>query len=364
MQRIGLLTLPLFNNYGGIIQAVALTQFLTRNGRDVVFLTRHKPSSALRRAALGLLAAIPFQDIGGIRERRRQTGVHLPFIRKYIPVATPPLHSSAALRQAVQDYRLDAVIVGSDQVWRPEYVPAGSLDDFFLGFAAGSKARRISYAASFGVGEWQHPEAVARLTPLLAGFHAVSVREESGVEICRSVFGRPDAQVVLDPTLLVEPGFYDRIAAPPAGRTNRTILQYTLDHGPLTQSVGRQSADALGPGHDYVPISIDDGHSSIDVPGWIRGFMDADYVITDSFHGTVFSIIFRKPFVSILNSGRGAERFHSLLGQLGLLDRLVDAGSADSAAALARQPIDYDAVHARLDALRAGSGAFLLSALA
>lgn len=106
-----------------------------------------------------------------------------------------------------------------------------------------------------------------------------------------------------------------------------------------------------------------EGKMTIDVPGWLRAFMDADFVVTDSFHGCVFSIIFKKNFIAILNEDRGADRFTSLLDQLGLRDRLVTNPTSEKLRELAMQPIDFAPVDAKLKELRARSAAFLQEAL-
>jgi hypothetical protein len=86
-------------------------------------------------------------------------------------------------------------------------------------------------------------------------------------------------------------------------------------------------------------------------------------VITDSFHGTVFAIIFRKNFVTLVNNNRGAGRFYSLLTELGLVDRILSTAEQERAAALVANPIDFDAVHDRIDRWRETSRQFLQQAL-
>ena len=94
------------------------------------------------------------------------------------------------------------------------------------------------------------------------------------------------------------------------------------------------------------------------IEGWLQGFRDAEYIITDSFHGTVFSIINRKPFFALVNKDRGASRFESLLEQLGLEDRLIyDIDTFDLSNL--NNNIDYNTVAIRLDELRNHSVDFL-----
>jgi len=95
------------------------------------------------------------------------------------------------------------------------------------------------------------------------------------------------------------------------------------------------------------------------IENWIKGFADADFVITDSFHGTVFSIIFNKPFISLVNVNRGASRFESILGELGLTERLLGEFDRQKIEMLVQEVIDYDDLNHKLDLLRSRSKALI-----
>lgn len=357
VQKVGLLTLPLNANFGGIIQAVALARWLEGQGREVTLLDRRRPVSPLQGLLLPVLEAIPFQNIRGVRQRELSRKLHRPFIEANFNHRTAVLRSPADMARAVREAGIEAVVVGSDQVWRPDYIHADAVQDFFLGFEG--DFRRISYAASFGVGQWNFPEIVSDTAQNLARFDAVSVREASGVTICRETFWRTDATHVLDPTLLVRPDVYDTIAAPPAARSDQSVLCYLLDK----PAIRAAALDALGSGYREQSLTLADS-DSVTLPQWVAAFRDTDFVVTDSYHGTIFSIIFRRPFISIANTERGADRFTSLLGLLGLEDRLIDADAPEHIAGLVERPVDFDAVHERLAELRGASADFLSAALA
>lgn len=362
-KRIGLLTLPLNTNFGGIIQAVSLSETLRQRGHEVVLMDRRRPVQGWQRLAMPILSAIPFQNIRGFRGMERARRLHRSFIQAHFDGRTPVLRSSAEMRRAAAEAGLEAVVVGSDQVWRLSYLHPAAVSDFFLGFLAEGGPRRIAYAASFGVGTWDYPDRTAEVADLLGKFDALSVREASGVTLCREQFGRADCAHVLDPTLLIAPEFHHRLAATvpvaPAVAGRRSALFYMLDNPAIRQA----ALAALGPGYAETGLSLGDS-DKVTLPHWLSGFRDADFVVTDSFHGTIFSIVFRKPFLSIVNQARGADRFTSLLGRLGLQDRMVSEDSAEDLAALIARPIDFDAVHARLNDLRQDSAAFLDQALA
>jgi hypothetical protein len=396
-ERIGLLTLPLHTNYGGMLQAVALYRFIgTDLGKQVVFLERASAPTAatpLHRGTVRFLAKLPFLPAlrqrladaaqgrgtlarllprglagklvgkadGGLR-LQRSLG-HQAFLKPLLPVRSGPLTSTQDMGAAIQRLGVDALVVGSDQVWRLHYLPRGAEEDFFFGFAPSPAIRKIAYAASFGHGEWAYPDRTSRTKELLAQFDAVAVREASGVRICAQTFDRPDAVHVLDPTLLVDPAFYEQIAARTSPKTGKTLLSYVLDEDPSRVAFDREVLLALGPDHTRRSLTLDAGARTLDVSEWLRAFIDADFIVTDSFHGMVFAVIFRKNFIAIVNHDRGADRFTSMLEQLGLTDRLVFDAALSSAQALVRQPIDYAALEPRLDGLRQHSADFLRRAL-
>jgi hypothetical protein len=270
------------------------------------------------------------------------------------------------MTRAVAKHNLDAVIVGSDQVWRASYAPK-SFQNHFLDFVRPADVRRIAYAASFGDDTWIYPDQTGAITKLLARFSAVSVREASGVVICAEVLGRPDTQLVLDPTLLISPDFWTSVVGParPAASKagGKTVATYILDNTRGAVRARDGILATLGPDYAVQASGIAGSHAVYDLPTWLGFFRDADFVATDSFHGTVFSIIFRKNFVSFVNKGRGADRFTTLLGMLGLSDRLIYPDEGQDGVHLTSEPIDYGPVMERLREQREKSVRFLRSAL-
>ncbi len=356
---IGILTLSLHTNFGGIIQAVALSHWLQSRGWETTLLKRRRPLSGVQALALPVLEYLPFQNIKGVRHREKSRKRHEPFIASHFDGQTAVLRSSKALARAVDKHKLDAIVVGSDQVWQVKYLDRSTVTDFFLGFGAEDAYLRLSYAASFGVGTWNFPEYTPEVSRLLARFKAVSVREASGVNICRDDLGRPDAQHVLDPTLLVSPDFYSGICGSKPTKSDKNVLCYMLDH----PTIRSQILAELGPAYREETLSLE--HSDrLTVPAWISSFRDADFVVTDSYHGTIFSIIFERPFISIANEERGAERFTSLLALLGLSDRLIRADAPGRIAELVATPIDFVPVRAALARLRRLSEDYLKDTLA
>lgn len=205
---------------------------------------------------------------------------------------------------------------------------------FFLYFGdKKDKAKRIGYATSFGVDNWEYStEQTIKCSLLVKSFDAISVRKDSAVNLCKEYLG-VDVIQVLDPTMLLNKDDYIKLVEKDnIKECKRTLMTYILDKSSENTIIIQKVAKELG----LIPFSVlpnktfsEVGRKYIDdcifpnVTDWIRGFMDADYVVTDSFHGTIFSIIFNKPFISIGNAGRGLTRFTSLLKMFGLEHRLI-----------------------------------------
>lgn len=378
--KIGILTLPLYYNYGGILQAFALQTYLARAGHEVWVIDRRKkaPGRLLRlligakRAAKKYLLGRPTPPVVYSYERevaaplRRVSGHTLPFVERMLVPRTLPITRRKEMKQLAKEH-FDAFIVGSDQVWRPAYAPY--LPDYFFEFLpARFKGRRIAYAASFGVDAWSLAEKpTRRLAALLARFDAVSVREKSGIALCGQHFGK-QAVEVLDPTLLLTPADYlellsvaEAASRPDAGV--RRLWVYVLDLTADKQAAVDRVAAAL----DLVPsyhqgAVVKEGKVAAPVTEWLAGLRDADFVFTDSFHGTAFSILFNKPFFVYANPARGTARFSSLLDLFCLQERLIRA-SDELTGALLAAPIDWSSVDRRLQGKRDEARAFLAEAL-
>lgn len=321
--RVGIVTQPLRNNYGGLLQNWALQHVLKRMGYEPITLNYENciKLPPLYRQVLSHVKTIalwlnpnwrrPFTKF----ERFNRSAVSQKFIDKYINV-TPPV--KAYTNKLVNEYRFDCIITGSDQVWRPRY-NKGYVDKMFLSFVKGGLLK-IAYAASFGVSDWEYSlEEEELCRKCVKKISAVSVRENSGIALCKKYFD-VDAVHVLDPTLLLNRRDYEELTKGVPKETDAYMLAYILDQ----TNENRVQIERLGRSMD-LPVKIvgADGEMETPVEKWVAMFRDAAFVVTNSFHGTVFSIIHRRPFVSLCHEGRGGERFTDLLGQVGLTDRLL-----------------------------------------
>lgn len=270
---------------------------------------------------------------------------------------------------AASDY--DGYIVGSDQVWRPGYFAWQFQTDFanaFLQFTQGWIVKRVAYAASLGFDDWRIDEdTTRRCHELVQAFDAVSVREESAVALCEQHLGVKPIHV-LDPTMLLSAEQYSELADDLPRLEKPALMHYVLDASPAKEKLAMQLSQDLGLTPYRVVSRVDDETAPLEerlmppIREWLRGYRDADFVITDSFHGTVFAIIFNKPFITIGNVNRGMTRFHSLLSLFGLENRLVDDHCDIDIATLG--DIDWEKVNERWRNLKKLSLDFLTSALA
>lgn len=330
-----ILTQPLHTNYGGLLQAYALQQILKGMGHDVVTdrlgVVRELP--LWNRALRFLYHATQFYILKNYRyypyrylfvsfdkesKAKRSIAVNTErFVNTHIDTIDLLTRNNEHVIDAVRQF--DAIVVGSDQVWR---ATMSDIPTYFLSFTKAMKMKRIAYAASFGTDDLNE---YSKMDMKIASesiklFDAVSVREKSGVRLCRDYF-KMDAVHVLDPTMLLSKDDYLKlIESEDSPCSADMLLTYVLDRAPEKNEIINKIGNAL--------------HLTPYENGPVKYFSN---------HGTVFSIIFNKPFVAILNSERGASRFISLLSILGLENRLISTGDEVSEEHL--RPIDYTEVN-------------------
>ncbi len=337
-----IVSLPGNYNYGNIIQKFALQRFLSQHGKTFQVLD-------LPRIIDDSSAAI--------------YGDMINFTNTYIkPIAYKENGT----------YLYKNYIVGSDQVWRDWYgKESNMLLLYFLGFVKSKKANKISYAASFGVDTLRDADYFENTTqdikPLLNDFSAVSVREVSGIKLVEELRGttKPAVKNVIDPTLLLDAKVYSELIdsnKKVAKGTVPSVYCYVLD----TDASKTQLIKKLAAGFDggYKVHTPKENEKHLPVEEWLKGFRDAEFVVTDSFHGTVFSIINKSPFVVFANTHRGLTRMENLLDSVGISrDRLIFPKDIKTFDVSKLEPIDWDAVYKRLNTLREDSAEWLLSNL-
>ena len=166
------------------------------------------------------------------------------------------------------------------------------------------------------------------------------------------------AEQVLDPTLLLGKDGFDKIlnSATKTNDNDPYIGTYVLDKSEKKFDLITQLQSELG---INLLLSSTQNEAGIGPIEWIQRIKDSRFFITDSFHGTVFCILYHVPFVALCNSERGADRFSSLLNTLNLSNRLISDSNITEALNIVSEPIDWDFVDAKLDDLRVKSREFL-----
>ncbi len=375
--RIGIFTLKLNNNYGGLLQAFALQNVLEQMGHSVTVLDAPQKYTLPNGKKSVIFCKRVVKKILGhnveiFRERRlnKEYSIVNKYFLRFLNEYINRLEVKKINRLCENDY--DAIIVGSDQVWRPKYCRQGKIEHSFLDFAFNWNIKRIAYAASFGTDKWEYSSGqTKRCAALIKKFDSVSVREASGVELCKANFQRNDVVHVLDPSLLLDIQVYkDIINKHPVEKKAGELSAYILDESSKKREITGFIAEAVGmtvynsgvkirkptkPVSERICASIEE---------WLSDFYNAKYVVTDSFHGCVFSILFKKQFIVFGNKVRGLARFSSLLSVLGIEDRIIDEStSQDRIKEIISTEIDFDKVEAVLNVKREESKAYLKNAL-
>lgn len=373
--RIGVYTQSLRLNYGGVLQAWALQTALARRGHEATVLDRehvYRLPCWKRPLAYGkrLLLKATGHPVDLFFEDRldRTCSILMANMRAFIG-----RHLRQRIYDDIREIRegdFDVLLAGSDQVWRPRYngEKKRTIENAFFDFARNWNVRRVAYAASFGTDEWEFtPKQTRACAALAKKFETVSVRERSGIALCREHFGVEAVQMP-DPTLLLERKDYEALIGDgtPTRKPEGDLFCYILDRSVRTedfiQCVARRNGWTpfrLGIWDGSLPKRGEEVHPQAPVEQWLRSFRDAKAVVTDSFHACVFSAVFGKPFVVLGNPERGMARYESLLGELGLHRRLVLSPEEGAAAFEWGGDWPPAGLQEALDGLRRRGNAFL-----
>lgn len=355
--RIKTITCHDVYNLGASLQAYALATYLKAHNHDVQiidykpdYLSRHYsltavPNPRFNRPILRelyLLAKLPrrLKARKSLRKQRFDA-----FRRAYLPLTERRYTSAEELRANCPE--ADVYIAGSDQIWNPVF-PNGKDPAFFLEFVPDER-RKISYAASFSV-DVLAEEDRARMQPWLSRLDAISVRESSGVDLLKGM-GLAGIQV-MDPVFLLEKEAWESLAVCPD--TRDYILVYDFDNSALVHRVA--AALTAQTGKKIISVFPMDGASEVWADLGPREFlgavMNADVVLSNSFHATAFSLIFQKEFYVVNRTEKINTRMRDLLAAVALDGRLIsDIPEAET--------VDWFAVQPRVEALVARSKAFL-----
>ncbi|HDN9014684.1 polysaccharide pyruvyl transferase family protein [Aeromonas salmonicida] len=374
-KKIGLLNFHYSDhNYGAVLQAAALADVISRLGYSVEhidFIPKEiAQKKTLRQLLITVLAVLGIKSllkrILGKKEYIKPAvigdEVFEQFRETWIVRSSQTYTTALQLKSIDTTYK--AVVVGSDQVWRPNMFvnKHQDVDAYFLSFLPDS-VTRISYAASFGVDKWEEtndPILSNRVRKAMTKFNAISVREQSGITICRDNFGIT-AQHVLDPTLLNGVEFFECvIAKADVSKQNENVVYYKLDvDTQFISAIATIGQIMSSPIEDIYYQKSESGYHYIPVANWLAKIRDSKFVVTDSFHCVCLAILFNKEFICFANKDRGLARLQSLLTSLGIEGRLCEQQQSLTTFFADCKPINYASVNAKLSEMRISSMAFL-----
>ena len=364
--KIGIVTFHTAYNYGAVLQAYALQSYLAKIGHETFIincdykldgpLTRRHHREWIRRGGSSLAAKV-------------RRGILAPlfqdFKKKHLAMGKYEYSNYLELQQ--KPPVANAYICGSDQIWHPNHFNSRDEGAIWLDFGIDS-TKRISYAASFGVSELDDP-IYARWATYAIRFCAISVREREAVDIMKKM-GREDAVWVPDPVLLLNPSDYDCVAVHSGKYDTPSIFSYQIaaewEQFDRTRDVAHEIFGV--PCYDCRPSSIKHNlfHGGrISVGGWISRMRNSRFVITSSFHGVAFSLLYHRPFIVLLRSAKhpGVARFTSLLKAVGLQHRVVSPFDQTQVMRLCHEEIDWDRVDEKISQARETGKQFLHDAL-
>ena len=370
--NVGILTFHNADNYGSVLQAYALKTFVEEiDGVDYCEIVNYLPPNQEELYSV----YVPINSVKNIIKNIRAfffKGLLFDRKKEFSDFRKNRLgiqkHKSTFLSE--EDRKLkeyDAVIVGSDQIWNPR-----STDFSIFYFVPEFNGKKIAYAPSFGnatVEDFKNRGIESKVSEALKLFHVLSVREKSGVSIIKELAGKSAIEVV-DPTLLISDK-WNQIASD-SGKNAKYIFFYAIDYNfeaikmvqKISKKIGlpvkvifstNKTYRIIGKGFELVKVTAPE-----DFIGLIK---NATLVLSSSFHGTAFSVIFEKNFYALEAHRNGVlykdQRIHGLLSRIGLEDRIITDDDIDC--------IDFSEHvlfdRSMLDAVIEESKSFIISAL-
>ncbi len=311
MKKVGIITINDNNNYGNRLQNYAVQEVLKKINVEPITLKNEPATNTKNKYLLRKIKSFfnrgSYSKIIERKECFEDFNKNINFSSKKI---TP--------YSKLNEY--DYFVVGSDQVWNPNFGRLRDVD--LLEFAESRK--KISFSASFGVSKLSE-EYNSKLKKDLKDFKAISVREDAGKEIIEEIVGRKDVQVLVDPTMLLTPNEWDKIAKKPKQlKSNRYILNYFL--GELSEE-RKKEIERIAKENNCEIINILDRNSPFHQTGpgeFVYLEKNAFLVCTDSFHSCVFAILYDRPFIVFDREDSYVKmnsRLDTLLKKFNLKDR-------------------------------------------
>lgn len=303
MDKIGLVTIIGYQNYGNRLQNYAAQEVLEGLGFEVITILNIQKEPLIKKNNLAdrfknINKKVILNKIKNFFNKAKKNKEIQNKISKFKKFSEQYIHESdfeisEGLIPNTLDDNFEYFVVGSDQVWNPFYRSGSEID--FLTFA--SKEKKIAYAASFGISEIPN-EYKENYKKWLEDFNYISVRENDGAKIIKELTNL-DVPVLVDPTLMLDAEDWLKISKTPLNKPQTAyILTYVL--GEKTNEL-KKFINKISDEKKMEVVNIADYNDlqyyDIDPSEFIDLINSSSLIITDSFHGTVFSILFNKPFI-------------------------------------------------------------------
>lgn len=342
MSKIGTITFHWASNYGAVLQAYALQQFLMKSGYQTEIID-YLPRRIILKQTIKMLLK---HDIATFM---KESNLKV-FRKKELKFSSAKYWNQKELIKAFKNYQI--IITGSDQIWNKGFTLGAegkpTLSFFLKG--AGDNIKRIAYAVSFGTESID--DKYKKITQNeIKKFHAISVREKTGLDILKNY--QIEGELVCDPTLLLKKEDYEKLIKGHQYDIEK-VFPYILHNDFNTFQIARTVNKIYEQKKD---IFLYKGG----MYEWLYRIHTADIVVTNSFHGVMMSLIFNTPFLAVLIEGSGMnDRLLTILRQLDLESRIVTSTNEHDIEKICMNKIDWGKVNKNIDAIRKASIKYLL----
>lgn len=334
-KKIGIITMHRINNYGSVLQAFALQYIIEKMGFDVQLIDYNYPNIFQYTRGVALpkndWKAKVIKSMSWLHPYNRYDYKFQDFRNRYFKLS-PYYKDFDVIHQKAISY--DLYITGSDQVWNPKFTKGDTT--FLLDFAE-KNANKISYASSFSCTQLGK-EYEATYSELLAQYQAISVREWGGVELVKRLTGQ-QAVITVDPTLLLDDNAWKTVVSKRCRYSKNYILLYVLSYSfnpiPYIYDLALYLSKELD-----LRIVVLGKHPYLSKYKNVESILDAGpleflqlienavCVVTSSFHGTAFSVNYKKPVYAVVNDKNDDDRISSFLSDLSLDESIIPMGMA------------------------------------
>jgi hypothetical protein len=353
--KVGILTFQRAINYGAVLQAYALQETLESIGHEVQIINYLQPRVEKtdrrpfeKNGKIDLLKGLHLRSFINFNKNKRETLERRSrfdgFLSNYLHLTKPCTYN-----EIPSDF--DLYVIGSDQVWNSRI--CGGIDEVFWGnFSKNKNAKVISFSASTSVKDIMNIDK-KQLQKYLNNFNGISTRENDVADYLNSNFSLYEpAQVVIDPTLLANPSIWDKLVKDKIKDIDPYVLYFGARFYSKNPLVLKQHAEKIAKAKGYGVKTIDFNH---DTPiDFVNKFRNASFVVTSSFHGVAFSLIFNRPLNAILYGDEQDCRYENLLRTIGAEDMLIPVGEEFKSLSY-----DYATINQSLSKLRNTSIAYL-----